>query len=191
MDISITGKQLDIGDALRAYIETELGNTVSKYFPRALGCSVTICRESHLFRADASVHLIRSVNVQGRATAETAYAAFDAALERIAKQMRRYKRRLNDHHGRRTTDDTTLAPQYVIAPEHEDIELPVDGQPAIVAEVQTEIASLTVSEAVMRMDLSDVPVVMFRNRAHGELNVIYRRPDGNIGWIDPSGGRAK
>lgn len=191
MDISITGKQLDIGDTLRSYIETELADTVGKYFSRALGCTVTICRESHLFRADASVRVIRNVAVQGGATGETAYAAFDAALARIAKQMRRYKRRLNDHHGRRTADEAIPAQQYVIAPEHEDIELPVDGQPAIVAEVQTEIDSLTVSEAVMRMDLSDVPVVMFRNRAHGELNVVYRRPDGNIGWIDPSGGRAK
>ena len=113
-------------------------------------------------------------------------AVFVHRLERIAKQLRRYKRRLTDHHKGRTVEEPILASQYIMAPESEEEELPPEGQPAIIAELPTEIITLSVSEAVMRMDLADAPALMFRNRAHGGLNVVYRRPDGNIGWIDPA-----
>ncbi len=185
MDISINGKRLDVGDVLRKHVEDSLASTVAKYFSRAHDATVTISREAHLFRADISVHPIRGVLAKGHATAADAYAAFDAAAERIAKQLRRYKRRLNDHHKGRGGDETTPAQQYIIAAEAEEEELPEHGQPAIIAEMPTEIATLTVSEAVMRMDLADVSALMFRNRANGTLNVVYRRTDGNIGWIDP------
>lgn len=187
MDLSIKGKGLDVGEALRSHVERELENSVAKYFPKAHDAAVTISREAHLFRADITVHPMRGVSVQGRASAEDAYAAFDAANEHIAKQLRRYKRRLNDHHKARGPEETLAAQQYIIAPESEDeVELPADGQPAIIAEMATEILTLSVGEAVMRMDLADVSALMFRNRAHGGLNVVYRRRDGNIGWIDPA-----
>jgi hypothetical protein len=124
--------------------------------------------------------------VQGRSNADDAYAAFDSALEHIAKQLRRYKRRLNDKHKGRAPEEAIPAQQYTLAPESGEDELPEEGQPAIIAELPTEIATLSVSEAVMRMDLADVPALMFKNRASGGLNVVYRRPDGNIGWIDPA-----
>ncbi len=188
MDISIKGKRLDVGDALRAHVEDQLGAAVFKYFSKAHDANVTISREAHFFRADISVHPLRGVLVQGRSSAGDAYAAFDLALEHIAKQLRRYKRRLNDKHkGRGAEENSIPAQQYTLAPEtDDDAELPEEGQPAIIAELPTEIATLSVSEAVMRMDLADVPALMFRNRANGGLNVVYRRPDGNIGWIDPA-----
>jgi ribosomal subunit interface protein len=186
MNLTIKGKGVDIGDALRGHIEGELGDVVDKYFARAHDAAITISREAHRFRVDIAVHPMRGINLQGRGAAGDAYAAFDAAVERIAKQLRRYKRRLNDHHKGRPEDETLPAQQYIIQPESEEEELPAEGQPAIIAELTTEIATLSVSEAVMRMDLADVPVLMFRNRAHGGLNVVYRRLDGNIGWIDPT-----
>lgn len=186
MDISINGRGLDVGEALRLHIDGELADTVAKYFAKALDAAVTISREAHRFRADISVHPIRGVTLQGRASAEDAYAAFDSAMERIGKQLRRYKRRLSDHHKGRAGDEVLIAQQFIMAPESEEEELPAEGQPAIIAELSAEIATLSVGEAVMRMDLADTPALMFRNRAHGGLNVVYRRPDGNIGWIDPA-----
>lgn len=189
MDIVIKGKGLDVGDAFRGHVEDTLGHAVGKYFSKAHDAMVTISREAHLFRADITVHPIRGLVVKGHATANDAYAAFDGSLERIAKQLRRYKRRLTDHHKGRTGEESTPAQQYIIAPESEEEELPVDGQPAIIAELPTEIATLSVGEAVMRMDLADLPALMFKNRVNGGLNVVYRRPDGNIGWIDPANTR--
>lgn len=185
MDISINGRGLDVGEALRSHITGELAETVAKYFAKALDAAVTLSREAHRFRADISVHPIRGVSLQGRASADDAYAAFDSAMERIGKQLRRYKRRLNDHHKGHGGEEILVAQQFIMAPEAEGEELPADGQPAIIAEISAEIATLSVGEAVMRMDLADMPALMFRNRAHGGLNVVYRRPDGNIGWIDP------
>ncbi|MBK8174937.1 MAG: ribosome-associated translation inhibitor RaiA [Rhodospirillales bacterium] len=191
MELLVKGKSLDVGEALRGYVEEHMGAAVSKYFAKAHDALVTISREKHLFHVDISVHPMRGLLVQGHCAAEDVYAAFDAALERIAKQLRRYKRRLNDHHKRRSADDAEILPaqQYIIAAETVDDELPVDGQPAIIAELPTEIATLSVGEAVMRMDLGDLPALMFRNTASGTLNVVYRRSDGNIGWIDPANTR--
>lgn len=160
---------------------------VTKYFSKAHDANVMFSREAHLFRADITVHPVRGVVVQSHASGEDAYAAFDSSLERISKQIRRYKRRITNHHARRSAEEALPALQYIIAPESEgEDELPEEAQPAIIAEMPTEIATLSVSEAVMRMDLADVPAMMFRNRANGGLNVVYRRTDGNIGWIDPS-----
>jgi ribosomal subunit interface protein len=189
MDISINGKGLDIGDALRAHVGNLLTGIVGKYFPKAHDAMVTVSREAHLFRADVTVHPTRGFVVQGRGAADDAYAAVDAAVERIGKQLRRYKRRLNDHHGRRPAEESMPAQQYIIAAESDEEELPAEGQPAIIAEIATEIATMSVGEAVMRLDLADTPAMIFNNRATGGLNVIYRRADGNIGWIDPANAR--
>lgn len=184
MDISIQGKHVDVGDALRAHASDNLDSTVAKYFNRAVNASITFSKDGPAFRADISVHAGRGLSMQGSATNNDAYSAFDQSLERIAKQLRRYKRRLNDHH-RNVADEPLVAQQYVIAPEQEE-EVPEESQPVIIAEMPHEISTLTVSQAVMHMDLSNLPVTLFRNRAHGGINVVYRRPDGNIGWIDPS-----
>ena len=186
MDISIKGKQVDVGEALREHVEENLDSAVTKFFDRALGSTVIISREAHFFRVDISVHARRGMLVQGRSNADDAYVAFDGALDRIVKQLRRYKNRLHDSRKGRGIDDVLPAQQYVLAPEDEEEEVPEEAQPVIIAELPTEIGTMTVSEAVMRMDLADVSAMMFRNRAHGGFNVVYRRRDGNIGWIDPS-----
>ncbi len=181
---------MDVGDALRGHATDHLSDAVTKYFARAIEASVTFTPEAHRkVRADISVHPGRGLVVQGGAEADDAYAAFDGALNRIAKQLRRYKRRLKNHHKSSDERDVLSAQQYVLAVEDHEDEAAEDASPAVIAEMQTEISNLTVSEAVMRLDLADAPVLMFINRAHGGLNVIYRRPDGNIGWIDPSHAR--
>src|SRR5207253_6526848 len=121
------------------------------------------------------------------AAAVETYTAYDAAAERIAKQLRRYKRRLRDHHAkaREPSEAGETARDYILAPIDEEPEEDTAGGPAVVAEMSTELPNLTVSEAVMRMDLADARVLLFRNRSHGELNLVYRRADGNVGWIDP------
>lgn len=191
MELSINGRGLDVGDSLRAHVEEQLNSAVAKYFAKAHDAVVTVSREGHLFRVDISVHPTRGMLVQGQGSADDAYAAFDAAFERISKRLRRYKRRLVDHHRHRGGEppESTPAQQYIIANSSTEDELPADGQPAIVAELPTEIATLSVGEAVMRLDLADLPAMMFRNQSNGVLNVVYRRPDGNIGWIDPANTR--
>ena len=187
MEIEIKGKKIDVGNALTGHMRENLLSGVTKYFANPVDGSVLLAKDAHLFRCDILVHVGKDIEVQGRAAADDAYAAFDSALERITKQLRRYKRRLRDHHKERNPAAHPLAQHYVIASEDDDhAEEPDGGQPAIVAEIATKIETLTVGEAVMRMDLADVPTLMFHNSAHGGLNVVYRREDGNIGWIDPS-----
>jgi ribosomal subunit interface protein len=188
MQIAVKGKQIDVGDALRGHIETSLRGTVSKYFDRAIEANVAVARRAHLFRADISVHIGRGMLLQGHGEEVDAYAAFDAACERIDKRLRRYKRWLRDH--RKSRDEraeTIIASQYVLAGAGESEETEPGANPVIVAEMSTEIDTLTVGEAVMRMDLADLSAMMFRNRAHGGLNMVYRRSDGHVGWIDPQG----
>jgi len=187
MEITVKGKHVDIGDALRGHAEDQLSGAVSKYFENAMNASIVFSKEGHGFRADISVHASRGIVMQGSGNGNDAYVALDAALERISKQLRRYKGRLHHHHKQGPNDEQLMLAQYaILAPEGGDEELPEKGQPAIVAEMTHEIATLSVGEAVMRMDLADAPVMMFRNRAHGEFNVVYRRSDGNVGWIDPN-----
>jgi len=199
MQLSVKGKQIDVGDALRIHVETALSAIVDKYFGKAIEAHAVFSRQGNLIRSDLSVHLRRDILVQGQASAADAYAAFDSAAEHIAKRIRRYKRRLRDRQGEThaAAAENLSARSYVLAEESEDPTAPGDGgaaaspdqpmpdQPVIVAEMTCEIPSLTVGEAVMRMDLADVPSFIFRNRAHGGLNVVYRRRDGHIGWVDP------
>ena len=168
---------------LRQHVEVSLGAILGKYFKTAIEAHVVFSKEAHLNRSEVSIHIGRGIVVNASASAAETYAAFDAAAERIAKQMRRYKRRLRDHHAqaRGAVDVGERARDYVLAPVAEEGE---EG-PAVIAEMNTDVPSLTVGEAVMRMDLANAPVLMFRNRSHGELNIVYRRLDGNIGWIDP------
>jgi ribosome hibernation promoting factor len=194
MQLSVTGKQTEIGEALRRHIEESLGSILDKYFKTAIEAHVIVSKEAHLSRAEISIHIGRGIVVNARAAASEAYLAFDAAAERLAKQLRRYKRRLRDHHakGREPAGASERAMDYVLAPiEEEEAEGEaaeagnINGAPAVIAEMSTELPSLTVGEAAMRIDLAEAPVLLFRNRSHGELNLVYRRTDGNIGWIDP------
>jgi ribosomal subunit interface protein len=196
MKLAINGRHIDTGDAFRQHASDSLSATLDKYFNAAMEANVTLSREAHLYRAAVSVHVGRGLLLQANGQADAVYLAFDSAVERLSKQLRRYKRRLRDHHGKLVDDvEPLLAQQYILAgttdPEEDETE-PLDGGlPAVVAEMETEVPRLTVSDAVMRMDLSDQPAVLFRNRAHGGLNMVYRRSDGNIGWVDPRGNRGK
>ena len=183
MQLIVTGKQIDTSVVLREHVESSLGAILEKYFKTAIEAHVVFSKEAHLNRAEVSIHIGRGIVANASAAAAETYAAFDAAAERIAKQMRRYKRRLRDHHtqAREAFEVGERARDYVLAPLAEKGE---EG-PAVVAEMSTDVPSLTVGEAVTRMDLANAPVLLFRNRSHGELNIVYRRLDGNIGWIDP------
>ena len=189
MQLTVTGKQIDIGAALRAHVESSLDSILDKYFKTAIEAHVVVSKEAHLIRAEISLHIGRGIVVNAGAAVGDAYAAFDAAAERVAKQLRRYKRRLRDHHAkiREPAEIGERARDYVLAPVGGGSRTEEDpaGGPAVIAEISTELPRLTVGEAAMRMDLADAPVLLFRNRSHGELNLVYRRADGNIGWIDP------
>ena len=188
MQLTVTGKQVDTGDAVRRYVEASLSTILEKYFKTAIEAHAVFSKEAHLSRAEVSIHIGRGIVVNAGASASEPYAAFDMAAERIGKRLRRYKRRLRDHHAkaREPVDASERAIAYVLAPVIEEAEEEgIGGGPAVIAEMSTELPSLTVGEAVMRMDLAEAPVLLFRNRSHGELNLVYRRADGNIGWIDP------
>lgn len=187
MQLSIKGKQLDVGDSLRLHVETNLKETIEKYFNAPLDAHVTFSREAHLFRADISVHAGRGILMQSDATATEPYIAFDDAAAKIGTRLRRHKNRIKNHHkhGSQNDHDEMIAQSFVLHGEQDSGEDDT-ANPVVVAEMTTPIEMLTVSEAVLRLDLGGIPALMFRNRAHGHLNMIYRRPDGHIGWVDPS-----
>jgi ribosomal subunit interface protein len=199
MHLTVTGKQVDVGDALRRHVETSLDSLLEKYFRTAIEAHAVFTREAHLISSDLSLHVGRGMVVNSSAAASDHYLAFDAAAERLAKQLRRYKRRLRDYHGKARgphlegqAERPEMAQAFVLAPfDEEDGDAVETGTgngvaPVVIAEMSTELPQLTVGEAVMRMDLAAAPVLLFRNRSHGELNLVYRREDGNIGWIDPA-----
>ena len=187
MRYQISGKQIDIGEALQTHVKSELGNIVEKYAGRPTDANVVFSKSGHEFVCEATVHLSTGLTAQAKAHAHEIYAAFDSCGEKMDKQLRRYKRRLKDHHKDRTEPvELSGASSYILASESEtgDNE-PETLQPMIVAEMETNIPSLSVGEAVMQMELAGAPVLVFRNETKDGLNVVYRRDDGNIGWIDP------
>ena len=188
MNLTVKGKNIDVGDALRTHVSEALDHGIGKYFGNPIEATVTFSKESHLFVADLSVHIGRGIQMQAQASAAQAYAAFDQAMDHLAKRLRRHKRRLRDHH-RAEIESFRASQYYILAPqEEEEVDAhTVNGNdaPTVIAEMQTEIPTLTVGQAVMRLDLSDLKAMMFLNRAHGGLNMVYRRTDGNIGWVDP------
>jgi len=187
MQLSVKGKQIDVGDALRTHVETQLKDITGKYFSESLDAHVTFSREAHLFRADITVHAGRGITLQANANASEPYPAFDMAAQRIAGRLRRYKNKIKHHHQESANKtEALIASSFVLKADEHDREEQANDNPVVVAEMTTPIENLTVSEAVMRMDLGDLSALMFRNSAHGGLNMIYRRPDGHIGWVDPS-----
>jgi ribosomal subunit interface protein len=196
MQIHVSGKGIDVGEALRTHIEQRLEQVVTKYIDRVTSASAVISKESHLFRIDINGNLGTHAGlvVKSTATGVDVYAACDAALDKIEKQLRRYKRKISNHHklshgGAEAAFMPGKAKKYILSPdagEHEDA-LP---KGVVIAEKAAEIGTMTVSEAVMQMDLQDLPALMFYNASHGGLNVVYRRADGNISWLDPEAQKA-
>lgn len=187
MRYQISGKQIDIGEALQSHVKTQLGEAVGKYAGRPTDAMVTFSRVAHEFVCESTVHLSTGLSAAAKGQATEIYAAFDSCVQKMEKQLRRYKRRLKDHHqGRTQPVEFGGGSAYILAAsEGSDDAEPETLQPMIIAEMETKIPSLSVGEAVMQMELSQAPVLVFRNEKNGGVNVVYRREDGNIGWIDP------
>ncbi|CUH87160.1 SigL modulation protein [Phaeobacter sp. CECT 5382] len=188
MRYKISGKQIDIGEALQTHVQTELGTVVAKYAERPTDANVVFSRSAHEYVCETTVHLSTGLTAQAKAHATEIYSAFEGCCEKMEKQLRRYKRRLKDHHRERSEPVEILgASSYILASDDADTGAePETLQPIIVAEMETRIQSLSVGEAVMQMELAGAPVLVFRNESKNGLNVVYRREDGNIGWIDPT-----
>ena len=187
MRYQISGKQIDIGEALQIHVKTELDEILSKYAGRPTEAYVVFSKSGHEYVCETVVHLSTGLNAQATGKATEIYAAFDASSEKMDKQLRRYKRRLKDHHKERSQPvELSDAGSYILESRDESGEAEQDSVNAmIVAEMETKIPSLSVGEAVMQMEIASSPVLVFRNEKHSGINVVYRRDDGNIGWIDP------
>jgi ribosomal subunit interface protein len=186
MNLRVSGKNIDVGDAFRAHVQERIAAAVEKYFDGGYSGQVTLERERPGFRSDCTIHLDSGVTLHAEGVAAEAHQSFDQAAERIEKRLRRYKRRLKEHHqGGRRQDAVPAASTVFEAPDAE-AEITADYNPTVIAEETTTLATLAVKDAVIAMDLGDLPVIVFRNAGHGGINVVYRRTDGHIGWIDPS-----
>ena len=177
---------MDVGEALTSHIEDRLTAVTEKFFPHAIGAHVVATREGHGFRVDCAIHVGHGIEAQSRAEASDVYACFDEAADRVEKQLRRYKRRLNDHHSRRDALATVAfqAQNYVLEREPENEEAPEEFQPIIVAEHVSDIHAMSVGDAVMKLELGEQPVVVFRDSKNNQYNLVYRRSDGHIAWVD-------
>ena len=190
MSLRISGKHMEIGDAFRSKIEGRVGEAVGKYFDGGYSGSVTVEKSGSRFSADCVVHLDTGISLQAAGQAQDPQLAFDAAAERIEKRLRRYKRRLKAHPVSTATDWIDLDYRVVAPVAEEDEEVPEDYAPAIVAESTVALKTMSVASAVIELDTKDSPVFVFRNAGNEHVNVVYRRADGNIGWIDTSSAAA-
>lgn len=191
MQILTTGKNLDIGDALRQRVEDKLSEVLGKYFDGILRCQVVVEKQRAGFVTECTLYLSTGLALNARGEGGDAHSSFDTAAEHLETRLRRYKRRLKNHHAsRREPVRASEAASYVLAAEVGTAEEePEDLNPVIIAESTAEIAELSVGEAVMQLDISNAPFVLFRNGRNGSLNVVYRRNDGQIGWVDPGTNR--
>lgn len=187
MNLRISGKHMDIGDAFRTRIEGRIGDAVAKYFDGGFSGQATVEKSGSRFTADCKVALDTGMVLQATGQAQDPQLAFDAAADRIEKRLRRYKRRLKSHNGAGNAEAVAYDMAYrVFAPVAEDDEeVAEDYAPAIVAETTLELRTMSVASAVIELDTKDSPVFVFRNASDNQVNIVYRRPDGNIGWIDP------
>ncbi len=197
MQVQVTGKHVDVGEALRTRVTDELTTSIAKFFDRGGGADVVVSREGGAFKVDCAVTLASGQQLTTHGVGGDAHTAFDAALEKMSRRIRRYKHRLRDHHPQALAKQAESAAYFVIRqPDEEEIEDEVAPdhalpEPMIIAETERPVRTMTVSMAVMDMDLSGAQTIVFRNAAHGGLSVVYRRPDGNIGWIDPERTKAR
>jgi ribosomal subunit interface protein len=191
MSFRVSGKNIDIGEALRSRINERIAEATAKYFDGGFSGHVTVGKEGFGFRTECMIHLDSGIVLEAEAMAADAYASDDQVAVRIEKRLRRYKRRLKNHQGAAPNgappDQRIIqAPSYIIAaPAHDDDDDLTGFDPVIIAESTTALKRLSVSDAVMELDLTGVAVVVFRHAGHGRVNLVYRRGDGHIGWIDP------
>lgn len=189
MQLTVQGKQMDLGDALKTHVEGKLEDLNSKFFNRAIDATVTFSPEGQAFtKTHISIRVGKDIMVISDATETDPYVAFDQAADKVAKQLRRYKRKLRDHHQRldeAPADHFTAGLDYTLSSEQNNEEEHADH--LVIAEMSTPIQTMSPSEAAMRLELSGLPAMMFRNAQHKGLNMVYMRADGNIGWVDPDG----
>ncbi len=190
MRYQISGKQIDIGDALQTHVKAEIGEIIEKYAQRPTDAHVVFSKAGHEHVCEATIHLSTGLTAQAKGHSSEIYAAFESCREKMDKQMRRYKRRLRNHHNTRTTPvEFGMGSSYILAPSEEPEDADQEAlQPVIVAEMETRISTLSVGEAVMQMELTGQKFLIFRNEKGGGVNVVHVREDGNIGWIDPNNG---
>ena len=183
MKITLSGNQVDIGDRLRNHVEENVPNVVNKYFPAPVSCSVYFTKSADTFTAEVTVHPAKNIILKGTGSAGDPYSAFDDANQHIATRLRRHKTKLNDHKGK--TGLAEIANEAVFSLNEDAEEIDIDDAPLTIAELEANIPVCTVSEAVMYMDLNNENALMFKNSANGNFNMVYRRKDGNIGWVEP------
>jgi len=188
MSLRISGKHMDIGDAFRTRIEARIGETIDKYFDGGFAGHVTVAKTGSRFTADCMIHLDSGAVLQATSAAQDPILAFDGAAERLEKRLRRYKRRLKSRSFATANGGATDIAYTVMAglAEDDEDEVPDDYAPAIVAESTMALRTMSVASAVVELDTKESPVFVFRNAGNDHVNIVYRRPDGNIGWIDPS-----
>lgn len=187
MEIIVSGKQMDVGAALTQYTKDSLLSVLDNYLAESVSGKVTFFKERHLFHADISLNVKKGIVLHAHASADDVHVACDLARHGLQNRLQKYKSRLNDHHKKDSSEREILARQYVLHPEsmatHHEQEM--ETHPAIVAESSKEIHTLSVSDAVMRMDLENAPYYVFKNAKTNALNILHWRDDGHIGWIEP------
>lgn len=193
MDIQVSGKNMELGDALQVHVTEKLADGVRKYFDRSAEASVTFAKERHLVGCDVTAHLASGVFLAAHGEGGDAYGAFDESLAKLEKRIRRYKRRLKNHHASgKQPLPAEKASYFLLEPFKDESDDQAaandsaDPDPVIIAESETALREMTVGAAVMQLDIAEQPAVVFKNAAHGRINVVYRRRDGHIGWIDPA-----
>lgn len=187
MNLEVNGVDIDLGDNLRSHVQDSLEHIKEKYFDHVTNASVFFTKERHLFHVDIHMNVGRGILLKGSAEGDDIYPTFDSAVDRLGKRLRKYKSKLRDHHKRADVASAVqmLAKEKTFESSEESDEDAANNEPVVVAEMETVIEDLTVSEAMMRMELGDLPALMFRERVNGRMNMLYRRNDGNIGWVDP------
>jgi len=193
MSIKVTGKQIEVGEAFQKFVNERISQVLEKYVGSELSGHLRIEKERNNFRTNCHIQLKSGLVMQSQGEAGDAYASAEVAFEHLEKRVRRYKRRLKNHHQGKTTQDKIfdhLAADYVVRSGEDEAKGEEDPAPVIISENERRYGEMPVSEAVMQLDLADDPVIVFRNAAHGGLNIVYRRADGNIGWIDPKSDKA-
>lgn len=186
MTLRVSGKNVDIGESLRGHAQARVGEALAKYFTGTFKGHATVEKEGFGFRTECALHLGTGITVQAVGSAAEPYLSVDQAIDRIEKQLRRYKRRLREHHNTEARGHQVETAYRVLETPGEDEEVPVDFHPAVVAESTKPLKTLSVGDAVQELDLTGAGFVLFRNATNDGLNVVYRRADGHIGWIDPS-----
>lgn len=189
MDLRVSGKNFSIGDAMRRHVSDRIQSTVQKYFDGSVSGHVVVDHEGSGYRSDCTLHLASGITLQSEGRAIEPYASFEQAADRLERRLRRYKHRLKDHHAGDGHESVTreVFSSYVLeAPEEAGAN---DGpfNPVVVAEKTSTLRRLSVSDAVLDLDMTGAPVLVFRNAGSDRVNIVYRRTDGNIGWIDPAG----